>query len=181
MKTWGKMFARGRRLRLSAGRGCIRKPVAARGFVSGRGPKTDRTAGRNLFLDSRRAGFGRDEAKRKVCGTIPLARLCLRPSIAQSHFVHEKGGFSWMKLGRAMVYRKSSGLPAVHWRGALPIPPKRELYSLRLGLVPDSVHFSQGHVGKETSLFYRMVLKIGKPAAELLTGSAQRNLRIDAI
>ena len=41
MKTWGKMFARGRRLRLSAGRGCIRKPVAARGFVSGRGPKTD--------------------------------------------------------------------------------------------------------------------------------------------
>ena len=61
MKTWGKMFARGRRLRLSAGRGCIRKPVAARGFVSGRGPKTDRTAGRNLFLDSRRAGFGRDE------------------------------------------------------------------------------------------------------------------------
>ena len=100
MKTWGKMIARGRRLRLSAGRGCIRKPVAARGFVSGRGPKTDRTAGRNLFLDSRRAGFGRDEAKRKVCGTIPLARLCLRPSIAQSHFVHEKGGFSWMKLGR---------------------------------------------------------------------------------
>ena len=108
MKTWGKMFARGRRLRLSAGRGCIRKPVAASGFVSGRGPKTDRTAGRNLFLDSRRAGFGRDEAKRKVCGTIPLARLCLRPSIAQSHFVHEKGGFSWMKLGRAMVYRKRS-------------------------------------------------------------------------
>jgi hypothetical protein len=99
MKTWGKMFARGRRLRLSAGRGCIRKPVAARGFVSGRGPKTNRTAGRNLFLDSRRSGFGRDEAKRKVCGTIPLARLCLRPSIAQSHFVHEKGGFSWMKLG----------------------------------------------------------------------------------
>ena len=108
MKTWGKMRARGRRLRLSAGRGCIRKPVAARGFVSGRGPKTDRTTGRNLFLDSRRAGFGRDEAKRKVCGTIPLARLCLRPSIAQSHFVHEKGGFSWMKLGRAMVYRKRS-------------------------------------------------------------------------
>ena len=108
MKTWGKMRARGRRLRLSAGRGCIRKPVAARGFVSGRGPKTDRTAGRNLFLDSRRAGFGRDEAKRKVCGTIPLARHCLRPSIAQSHFVHEKGGFSWMKLGRAMVYRKRS-------------------------------------------------------------------------
>ena len=106
MKTWGKMFARGRRLRLSAGRGCIRKPVAARGFVSGRGPKTDRTAGRNLFLDSRRAGFGRDEAKRKVCGTIPLARLCLRPSIAQSHFVHEKGGFSWMKLGRGPGVRE---------------------------------------------------------------------------
>ncbi len=63
-------------------------------------------------------------------------------------------------------------LPAVHWRGALPTPPKRELYSLRFGLVPDCVHFSQGHVGKETAFFYRMVLKISKPAAELLAGSA---------
>ncbi len=80
------------------------------------------------------------------------------------------------------IYREQQlELPAVHWRGALPIPPKRELYPLRFGFVPDCVHFSQGHVGKETAFFYRMVLEIGKPAAELLTGSAQRNLRIDAI
>ena len=70
------------------------------------------------------------------------------------------------------IENNNLNLPAVHWRGALPIPPKRELYPLRLGLVPDSVHFSQGHVGKETALFYRMVLEIGKPAAELLAGSA---------
>ena len=99
----------------------------------------------------------------------------LRPEVA-----HRKADGGENMPSRPRLYRRKDqsiennylNLPAVHWRGALPIPPKRELYSLRLGLVPDSVHFSQGHVGKETAFFYRMVLKIGKPAAELLTGSA---------